>query len=122
MKNFTLGFWVPGLLGAGFLILSLALPSFDISLPSWLRGALLIAAVLLILWAGYSAYRAKTVGDGGAGGTARVLGTGSSAWGGAGGRGGLGEGGRGGDAEVIGENSSAVGGKGGDAVPHRVSR
>jgi hypothetical protein len=67
MRDFTLGFWVPALLGAAFLIFSLAVPSLGISLPSWAPGASLIAAVCLIGVAAYSAFRAKTtVGDGGA--------------------------------------------------------
>jgi hypothetical protein len=119
LKDFTLAFWVQLLLGGAFFAFGLGLSALKPSLPTWTVGAAFAVGVCLIALAAYSAFRAanrQASGSGGAGGTARVSGDRSRAFGGDGGLGGHGEGGPGGSAEVSGDRSVAVGGKGGDAA------
>ena len=102
VKDLTLSFWVPLLLGVAFLLLVLAIPALNIAFPSWATGAGLVVAVALMVLSFYISRRVagrEPLGSGGAGGGARVLGTRSRAYGGAAGAGGRGEGGRGGDAK-----------------------
>lgn len=113
-QSFTVAYWVPLVMGLAFLILGSVLPNFT-EVPWGLSVASCVAAAGLFVVAAYLAKTARfNTAIGGEGGSARVLGKGSSADGGDAGDG-LG-GGKGGDAEVIGDKSSARGGRGGSTT------
>ena len=112
-------YWIPLLLAAVFLILSLGLPELGVELPSWTAMAGIVVSLMLIVGAGALAFRPQSSGVergfGGRGGDASVVGNKSTAEGGAGGESRTGVGGDGGSAKVKGNRSTAIGGRGGAA-------
>ena len=110
-------YWIPLLLGLAVLILDLAIAQLKPELPWYITAAAVVAALLLIGWAGILAYQARTASaqpvNVARGGRAIVVGNKSSATGGRGGDRGIISGGTGGDAAVIGNRSVAKGGDGG---------
>ncbi len=115
-RSVTPTFWIPLLLGIATVALGLGLPTMGINLPVGSSVVAVALAVLLIIWAGILAYRARAQTDtlgGGRGGHAWVEGNFSRAIGGRGGEAVKHAGGTGGNASVRGNNSTAKGGDGG---------
>jgi len=111
-------FWLPLILGLGFLLLGVPAANLSPEVRVWAVPAATGLGILSIVIGGVVAYRTKLRSPppgGGRGGDAAVRGKASKARGGSGGAGIGGQGGRGGDAKVHGDHSSAAGGRGGDA-------
>lgn len=114
MRSIINTFWVPLLLGFGSLGLSLALPSYFETWPTWLVPVTLVGSFGFFVWAGVLAYRTGNSTRGGKGGTASAHGENSDASGGKGGNAGVSNGGGdGGNATARGRGSKARGGDGG---------
>lgn len=114
----TSTFWLPLILGTGFLLLGVPVANLSPEARTWAVPSAAALGIALLAIGGVLAYRAKSKSQsprGGSGGDATVRGTASKAFGGPGGNAKAGQGGRGGDAKVRGNNSSATGGRGGHA-------
>lgn len=109
-------FWVPVVLGAGFLFLGVPLTNLTPHIGAWVNLTAIGLGLVLLAGGGLMAYRSRSTSDrrGGRGGEAVVRGADSNAAGGAGGHAGVVQGGRGGDAKVHGNRSAATGGRGGN--------